>query len=356
MGDSCHTSKDKIFKKKLITDSLESKSIPKNINYSIDIVDDSYIFFGYDNSIITFNHENEYYLIYSDGHSIITYNLNDCKKICEIRDAHDSYISNFRYYYDSNNKRDLILSMSDDNNFKLWNFFTMECLLYVSNIYKEGHLTSACILNYNNELYIITSNKSFDLVNKPLLVFDLNGNKVKEIKDSSDDTLIVDIFYDNKLNKNYILTGNYNSVKSYDFEKYELCHTYINVDDNCDKYSSIVILPSKKLIKIISSSRNGYILIWDFHTENLITKIYVSNTEYNGICLWNEQYLFAGCKNGDIKLIDLTNEKEIKSFLKHSKSVLTLRKIIHPKYGECLLSFSLDKKIKLWFENNIDKI
>ena len=77
MGDSCHTSKDKIFKKKLITDSLESKSIPKNINYSIDIVDDSYIFFGYDNSIITFNHENEYYLIYSDGHSKKTYNLND---------------------------------------------------------------------------------------------------------------------------------------------------------------------------------------------------------------------------------------------------------------------------------------
>ena len=77
MGDSRHTSKDKIFKKKSITDSLELKSFPKNINYSIDIVDDSYIFFGYDNSIITFNHENEYYLIYSDGHSKKTYNLND---------------------------------------------------------------------------------------------------------------------------------------------------------------------------------------------------------------------------------------------------------------------------------------
>ncbi len=355
MGDSRHNSKDKIFKKKSITDSLELKSFPKNINYSIDIVDDSYIFFGRDNSIITFNHENEYYLIYSDGHSIITYNLNDCKKMCEMRNAHHSYISNFRYYYDSNNKRDLILSMSNDNNFKLWNFFTMECLLYVSNIYKEGHLTSACILNYNNELYIIVSNQSFNLVNNPLLVFDLKGNKIKKIKNSNDDTSIVDVFYDNNSNKNYILTGNYGSVKSYDFEKDELYHTYINIDNKKDSYSSIIILRSKKIIKIISSSQNGYILIWEFHSGNLIKKIYIYNTEFYGICLWNEQYLFAGSKNGDIKLIDLVNEKEIKSFLKHSKSVLTLRKIIHPKYGECLLSISEDEKIKLWFENNNDK-
>ena len=275
--------------------------------------------------------------------------------MCEMRNAHHSYISNFRYYYDSNNKRDLILSMSGDNNFKLWNFFTMECLLDVSNSYKKGYLTSACILNYNNELYIITSNKSFNLKYEPLLIFDLNGNKVKEIKDSSDNTLVVDIFYDNKLNKNYILTGNYNGfVKSYDFEKDELYHTYIN-DNERDSHFSLSILPSKELIQIISSSRHGYILIWDFHSGNLLTKIVVNNTEFYGICLWNDQYLFAGCDNGDIKLIDLVNEKEIKSFLKHSKSVLTLRKIIHPKYGECLLSFSLDKKIKLWLENSIDK-
>ena len=159
----------------------------------------------------------------------------------------------------------------------------------------------------------------------------------------------------NNSNKNYILTGNYGSVKSYDFEKDELYHTYINNDNKKDSYSSIIILPSKKIIKIISSSQNGYILIWEFHSGNLIKKIYIYNTEFYGICLWNEQYLFAGSKNGDIKLIDLVNEKEIKSFLKHSKSVLTLRKIIHPKFGECLLSISEDEKIKLWFENNNDK-
>ena len=56
-----------------------------------------------------------------------------------------------------------------------------------------------------------------------------------------------------------------------------------------------------------------------------------------------------GCVDKSIKLIDLNNEKDIKQLIVHKKTVTTLKKIIIPQYGECLISQGLeDDQIKLW--------
>ena len=56
-------------------------------------------------------------MIYSDdGYSIILYNLIDNKKMTENKIANDEFISTFRHILDKNNKRDLIISISDPNN------------------------------------------------------------------------------------------------------------------------------------------------------------------------------------------------------------------------------------------------
>ena len=67
-----------------------------------------------------------------------------------------------------------------------------------------------------------------------------------------------------------------------------------------------------------------------------------------GICLWNEKYLFAGANDHQIKLYDLINGKFVKLYKEHTSAVCTLEKIVHNKYGECLLSQALDGKIKIW--------
>ena len=106
----------------------------------------SYLKYSYtphalDNTFIVFTSiENIITIIYADINlSIISYNLNDNKKINEIKNAHKNEISNFRHFLDKNNKRDLIISISaKDNNLKLWNYNNFECLINLDKIYSEG--------------------------------------------------------------------------------------------------------------------------------------------------------------------------------------------------------------------------
>ena len=59
-------------------------------------------------------------------------------------------------------------------------------------------------------------------------------------------------------------------------------------------------------------------------------------------------YLLAGCYN-DIKLIDLNKNTIIKTFEGHKKLITCIKKVIHPKYGECLISQGYkNDQLKLW--------
>ena len=180
-------------------------------------------------------------------------------------------------------------------------------------------------------------------------VFDLNGNIIKEMNNSNYSTLFVDTYYDKKLSKNFIITGNKGFSQSYDYIENKLYFKYAENYQETYFHMSIIIDDSEKLIKLMESSCIGVIRIWDFHSADLLNKIKVSNEWLNSICLWNKDYLFVGCKDNTIKLIDL-NTNEIVNILKgHNKRILTIKKIIHPKYGEYLISQEADEgHIKLW--------
>ena len=100
---------------------------------------------------------------------------------------------------------------------------------------------------------------------------------------------------------------------------------------------------------MIESSMDGNIRIWNFHSGELLNKIKVCDKGLNGICLWNDENLFVGCEDKTIKLINLNKLLIIKNLDGHNNSVINIKKIIHPKYGECLISQGSDiDKIKLW--------
>ena len=93
-------------------------------------------------------------------------------------------------------------------------------------------MDSACIVNDKNanNYFILTSNNNekYEIYEsaESIKVFDFNGNKIKEIKDSEQRTLYIDSFYDNTTNKSYIITGNEGLVKSYDYSDDILYHDY----------------------------------------------------------------------------------------------------------------------------------
>ena len=322
-----------------------------NISFNIiDLVKDSYGAYINNTFIVFQSINNLLILVYSNQKSISTFNIIDKQKINEIRNAHDEFISNFRYFFDKNNKRDLIISISpSDNNLKLWNINSCQCLINFRNINRNGILLSACFLNYNNNNFIISSNsnnkngKSCD----PLQVFDFNGYKIKEINDSNCYTYFVDIYYDKISLITYIITGNKGAIRSYNYNSNKIYHKYY--DNNNKNHYNIIIYQSKdKLIELIESSSDGNIRIWDFHSGVLLNNIKVNNASLLGICLWNEDHLLVGCSNNNVKMIELNNKLNIKDLV-DINDVITIKTIKHYKYGECVISQgNYNNSIQLW--------
>jgi len=322
---------------------------PISINTSIDIVKDSFADDDSDNSFCVFKSINNIlYLIYSNSKkSIICYDMIDQKIITKIINYLKEFITNYRHYLDKINNRDLVMTISmKDRNIRILNANNWESILNITNIYISGFLYSGCFLNENNQIYIITSPPRNELIK----VFDLNGNKIKEINNSKDRTFFIDTYYDDIKYKNYIIACNEKYLKSYDYNKNELYHIY---NDKNKEYHINSVIQKSKIIKLFEICHDGNLRIWNFHSGSLLKKINIGYMDLRSLCLWNNNYIFIGCSNRNIKLVDFNLGLILKCFIGYSDIVVTIKKVIHPEFGECIISQNFkESKIKIWMNDN----
>ena len=332
--------------------SLNGPNInPIDIKTSIDIIKDDLSCEYFNNSFLIFTSLNGIlFLLYStESKSIISFDLVYNRKINEIKNAHNNFISNFKHIKDINNKRDLIITISCfDNNVKIWNACNWECICNIKSIYLEGHLSSASYLNDKNQYYIIVSNTNSIDSKNPIIVFDLNGKKIKEINNSCNKTYFIDSFYDEIFSTNYMITGNDGYVKSFDHNKNILYHTYTDYYVFNEHYN-IIIYDKSNVVKMIDFCRNGIIRIWDFHGRLLLNRFIYDKIEIFGGCLWNDDYLYVAFDDYKIKLLSLKDGTIVHNLISNEKIVIYIQKINHPKYGECMVSQGYNNDhIKLW--------
>ena len=336
-----------------ITENSQFKSNPYNIHFLTELTDDSYSHWGIDNTFTIFTTlDNTSYLVYAtEEYSIHFYNLNEQKLVKEIEHAHsEEQVTNFRHFVDETKKRDILMSIAaDSRNIRLWDIKNWELLTNITNIYKTGYLYSASFLVDDNKNYIVTCNSSQK--SETIKVFDFYGVQTKEIGNSNEDTYFIDTYFDKKLFKYFILTGNIGYVKSYDYSTSKLYYKYYDKGNNRG-HDSIIIDDNKGMVKLIESCGDGFIRIWKFHNGFLLNKIYTGKDELRGICLWNKNYLFVGCTDNTIKLVEIENGLVIKSLVGYNNEVCTIKKFFHPTFGECLLSQGWENdQIKLWVGN-----
>lgn len=313
----------------------------------INIVNDSYSYKDWmDNTFTIFKSiDNILCLVYTNiNKSLIFFDVNRNTILNDIKKAHNEYITNIKHYLDNINNRDLILTVSfDENNLKVWNFPKNEILCSFKNIHKTKTLVSACILNEKMVNYIITPGTPYDSIK----ILTLKSEAKGKINDSYENTNFIEPYYDNKSSKNYIITGNEGYVKSYDFNEKKMYRKY---DDNSgNDHNSLFIDNYENIVRLVESCWDGNIRIWNFHTGKLLKKVKINDDSINSICLWNDDYLFVGCSDKKIKLIDLYKGKIIKELEGHKNNVVSIKKINHPQYGECLISQGANKDpILLW--------
>ena len=145
----------------------------------------------------------------------------------------------------------------------------------------------------------------------------------KEINDSEkDNTIFIDTYYDKKLSKIFIITGNDSWVRSYD---YNINKKYLKYHDN-DRiiHINIIIYDKEEIIKLIDSATDGKIRICNYHSGKKLYKINVCKDSLYGIWLLNKNDLLVATKDKTIYWINLKFGINIDKLIGHKDLVLTI--------------------------------
>ena len=332
--------------------NVESKP-PINLKVYKTLTQSSYITSSVDNTFDVFTSlNNEILLVYATKFkSIEFFDIVKQKYHKTILNAHNGQILTIRHYCPKNINKDMILSGSNgDYSVKIWDLETFTCICNINKIYQKGNMYSVCVLFdvYQKESYVYTScDKDY------IKIFNFDGKFKKNIiKTNLNETYFIDTYYDKRDFKYYLITGDIKSVKSYDVNTDQIFRNYSDSTSLCEHVSAFVY-KSGDTVKLVECEFYGSIRIWSFHTGNLIKKIDICRRiPLVSMCLWNENYLLVSCVDYTIKLVDFKNYALIKSLEGHNNEVGTIKKIIHPEFGECLLSQGFgNEQIKMWINN-----
>ena len=90
--------------------------------------------------------------------------------------------------------------------------------------------------------------------------------------------------------------------------------------------------------------------MWDLYDKKIFKTIFIKNCYLTSLIKWNNKYLIvADYGNKSFKIINIEEYRVICDIRgQHYNSLLYIKKINNPIYGESLLSSLEDKIIKLW--------
>ena len=138
----------------------ETNIIQKSFKFSNNLADIQDLN-PYCNYVIFPSQYNTIYLVYASGDfSIACFDLINNSKICELKNCHSKKILFLEHIYEKENKKNLILSLSNDNNINLWNIDNLECILNFKGKIEKSWLfeyvfdSSCCFLQDTNKTYI----------------------------------------------------------------------------------------------------------------------------------------------------------------------------------------------------------
>ena len=179
------------------------------------------------------------------------------------------------------------------------------------------------------------------------------NNNINEFE--YDNIYFVETYFDKINNYTYIIACCSQYVKSYNYNLNILYHKYQEHEMENRIHSSAIINESGNITKLIESSIDGYLRIWNFHECILLKRIKIDTGSIKGICLWDDNHILIGCDDKSIKVVDINNEYTIRVLFGHQKIACCIKTINHDKHGKCIVSKGWgDDVIKLWINNEIN--
>ena len=306
-------------------------------NFAIDSLFDAFIAFD-GNCYLASSCNSPFAIeIYNLSSNALTATFNILKQILIIR-----------HFPQVSTKTDYLLTTTIEKSVKIYNINTFKEYLTINNCYKENNIYSALILfdEVNNKNYVVTSSPK-DFIK--FWSFD-KGKFVKNVGNKDDYTYFINSW--NKNDNDYIISANDGSVKIYSTQKENQLFGEYTTQEKC-WHMSAFIEKINNVDTMFESDGKGNLRLWNLENHNMIKCINCQGVSFRGICLWSEKYILVASSDKTIKILDLDKGEEIDSIAgQHDNFVCTVKKIMHPKYGEALLSGSIDGTIKLWINKN----
>ena len=278
--------------------------------------------------------------------------------------GHLKKVTNIRYFLNHYTNEDYLISADESGIVIIWdisnnyskkysidtnyNDIIYSCLLVFAN--NENDKNS----NSDSEGYIITSTYGVSDENEKsgtkIYSMENNGEFIGYINNTNNNSIYYLLSWLNRKNrKYYIIQFSHMKIFINNLIEDEL-YAELTQDQKLSHYSGFIYEPDESKCYLFSSSKNGYINIWNLYKKNLVHNINVNGSILCHIIQWDDKYAIVADYNGkSFKIIDIQSYYVVKDISGgHIKEVKTIKKINHPLYGDSLLSAGNDHTIKLW--------
>ena len=330
----------------LYSESKYFLSDPVKLVYIEDITNQSQKAYCIDNSFCSFiSIKGEHLVWFSTAQFKIEIFDLSAKKIVKTLTGHTGQVFILRHFLNKVENSDYVLSSSYDKSVKVYSSAKdYQCILSIPNCHTSYYIYSALIFNdllYDKKLVILTA-----VPNEKVKVWDMTGKLVKEIGSTSDYSYYINVWHDTTKNKYYLINGNSIDIKMYDYKTNELYRSFKGDPQVWHMTADVVMWDG--VPHLVEADGYGALRVWNVNDGKIVKQHSKSGINIRGIILWNQQYAFAGSSDKSIILYDIKNGTLIKSLTGHENCLCSLEKIVHPVYGEVLISAAIDGKIKIW--------
>lgn len=320
------------------------KSDPRKLQFKMNLSKKSQKSYTIDSVFAVYiGNDNETYVAIPVVTFEIEIHLLKNNEIIKLLKGHTAHIFFARYYYCKATSKHLLLSSSNDKTVRVWDLTTYTSMKVFQNCHYGLYLYSAMLVfDYSlGKSYLVTS-----CPNEYMKLWDLNtGKHLHDIGQKNDYTYYINSWYYQK--EIYVINANSSTLKIYNIKGPNLLYKEFKAEKN-SWHMSAFIENIQGIPYLFETDGNGYLRVWDVE-KGIITKSVSSpGCSFRGLCLWNEQYVICASNDLGFKVIDIEAQKIAASITGHEKVVCSVKKATHSEYGECLITASIDGKVKLW--------
>jgi len=358
-----------------------------NIRHKEKIVNDfKHDYWIFDNFDIYYTYDIKFklFLVYGcdDNNNINIVRLED-KKLIKSLKGHEDIVDIVKHFYNEINNKNYLLSADYNKLVIVWDL-NKYIPIHKINTYYTKYIYSFTILFPKN--YVITSTEGnendLDTTNIYSLI---DGHIIRNIKQTSKfETLYLLIWVYN--NHYYLIELCFDNILIYDLSNGKLFKALTSEFNRPSYFYTGYISYDNKYL--YTCTIKGIIAIWNLYDGTLVFNTRIKNLNLLEITLWSTEIkkkknisndkeeeqkitnyiLFSNKTHKGFLCINISFDRVIKrkeckeydtnfnyhvvSFYGKGKDIKCIKKIIHPIYGECLLTSGNDRNIDLWINNN----